>query len=450
MNRSILAYSLAVALCYGGAYWVGTNETPVETEGSVVILPGKADDIEAVDFASKTLDVTMTVEKDELGQFVWVKTHPKPSSDADTASAADAPADADPHAPKPSPAEEPSEPAEFKAGRAVDAVLSGLAPFVAKRALDDVDPEQLEDLELGEDATRLTLRRRGKEPKAYLIGANVYGGANYYVQDPESGKVYIVDAAVLRPLFSGSRSLPETVLFDAAIKDIRRIDVQAGDARASFEQHHPDDPQAQFWAREGASEPDPAAAAWIEKAMRLRASAYVPADEHPASVEEAFSFVVNSKEPVRIVVFRAFDEEGEEQWFAESGFTRGLVRLHPSMAAEATADLSSALGIGSPVTPSAPGGATKRGEVPAQASANLEGAAREAVPGTSSEAKASPIAPAAAGPAPEGVAKTPPPLGRATDEGAKSAKASSARVDDAEVKAAATAKVADSVDGGAK
>lgn len=344
MKRSIVAYSVALCVAYGAAYFVWTHEAQSDLAEKVVILPGKPDELESVEFHTKDLDVAMTLEKDELGTYVWVRTTPLGDAAQEGVAEPEEPP-ADPHGMTP-PKPEPEEPAEFKAGKAMDAVLEGLAPFVAKRTLENVDAAQLEELGLAPEPGRIVLHRKGKSAKTYFLGADVYGGANYYVQDPETSKVYIVDAAVLRPLFSASRSLPETTLVDAAMKDIERIEVEAGDARATFIQHHPDDPQAQFWSRAGSEEPDATAAAWIDKAMRLRASAYVPAGEHPATLEQAFAFTVVGDKPVRVTVFRALGENGEESWFAESVFTRSLVRLHPSMAAEATADLSSVLEVG--------------------------------------------------------------------------------------------------------
>lgn len=347
MNRTIVAYGVALALAYGAAYvtWMQPVET-VRNE-TVVILPGKVEELEGVTFVSERLELEVDLQQDDLGRYAWVRATPKtaPGGEGEAANDAAAEPPADPHAPEapPKPSVEPEEPSEFKAGKTADAILEGLAPFVAKRVLENVDAGQLEELGLAPDAGRLVLRRKGKPAKTFLLGDAVYGGAHYYVQDPETSKVYVVDASVLRPLFTGNVSLPETTLLDAELQDIRRVEVQSGTTKAAFVQHNPDDPQARFWSREGQDAPDATAAAWIDKALRLRSASYVPQGRHPAALDEAFSFMVQARKPVRVTVFRSFDDEGEEQWFAESEYTRGLVRLHPSMAAEAMADLASVL-----------------------------------------------------------------------------------------------------------
>lgn len=348
MNRTIVAYGVALVLAYGAAYVTWKQPAESVRSDSVVILPGKVEELEGITFTSERLELELDQQEDALGRYAWVRATPKVPEKTEEAAEEAAPDLADPADPHghdaPAKAKpEPEEPSEFKAGKTVDAILEGLAPFVAKRALDQVDDAQLEELGLAPNPSKLVLRRKGKPAKTFLLGDAVYGGAHYYVQDPETSKVYVVDASLLRPLFTGNVSLPETMLFAAEAQEIRRFEVQSGAAKAVFEQHNPDDPQARFWTRDGQDDADAAAAAWIDKALRLRSAAYVPQGRQPAALDEAFSFTVHARRSVRVTVFRSFDDDGEEQWFAESEYTRGLVRLHPSMAAEAMADLPSVL-----------------------------------------------------------------------------------------------------------
>jgi len=409
MKRSLAAYGIALAVAYGAAYatWKRADETKLADQ-EVVILPGGLDDLESIDYTSKTLDLSIAVKTDALGRYLWVnatpKAEPKSADESKADSKQEPPMDphGDPHAnpAAAAPAETPVEPpSAFKAGKAADALMNGLAPFVAKRTLEGVAAEDLEQLGFGDDAATITLNRKGKAPKRFVLGESVYGGASFYVKDPESAKIFVVDAAIIRPLLNATRSLPDTALVEATLKDITRVDVQAGETRQTFEQHNPDDAQAQFWSRAGSAEADPAAGAWLDKALRLRSAEYVDASKVPAAMEDAFSFVVHGKDQtVRVAVHRAFDDEGEEQWFAQSEHTRGLVKLHPSMAAEATADLSSALGAEAPLSPAKP------------AASPAEGATPAAPPAQGSPPAASPVP----SPAPMGaVAPTPSPEGSA-------------------------------------
>ena len=80
-------------------------------------------------------------------------------------------------------------------------------------------------------------RSRRREPVVYEIGGNVYGGANVYVREAATGKVYVVDAKVIRPLQAASRRSRsrDRRLRDEALKDMT---VNGGEASASFEQHN--------------------------------------------------------------------------------------------------------------------------------------------------------------------------------------------------------------------
>lgn len=339
MKRAVIVYTLALLGALFGAYRVWTAPGETETGESVVVLAGAADELERVHYRSKKIDLTIEMRKDELGRYGWVRVEPLDTE------VPEEPEPENPHAPP----KDDGASAEFKAGKSGTAALEGLMPFKAKRALDGVTDEKLTELGLGDPEATLEIVRAGREPSIFEIGGNVYGGANVYVRDPASGKVYVVDAKVIRPLQSGKQSLPDRELVGVENKLIASLAVHGGEATATFEQHNPDDPEAVYWSTAGDTAKNEAAAAWIDKAVRMRSSGYVQQGEDPGTLEPVFSFTVGTtdRKSIKVEVVRGYDENGEELWFAKSEHTRGLVKLQKALAGEVAADLASVLDSGS-------------------------------------------------------------------------------------------------------
>lgn len=338
MNRSVIIYAVLLAASLTWAYVTWTHEGELDPDEAVVILDGKAETLVSVVYDAEDVDVTLSVRTDEHGRYAWADVVPKADEDA-----AAEPEPADPHAPPPP----DTSPSSFKVGKSGDKVIEGLAPFVAKRRLEGVGDDQLAELGLAPAEATLTIEREGREAKTYELGGNAFGGVNVYVRDPSDGKLFLVDAKVIAPLRAAKRTLLDRTLYPGASKDIRQIAVSDGTATMTYEHRNPDDPDAEFWAPTGEDSENPTAAAWLDKALTLSASAYLSESEAPSDAATVFTMTLDtseSKKPVAIEVLRGFDGEGEEAFFARSGHTRGLVRLHRSLAAEAAADLDSALG----------------------------------------------------------------------------------------------------------
>ncbi len=341
MKRMVAGYALALSVALVGAYQTWTHEGDPDLSGSTVILAGDKEDLVAVEYDSPTTNVRLAVREDELGAYVWVQATPKKDAVPEPAAAPD-----NPHGAPKKPVEN-GLPEAFKAGASGDQLTAGLAPFVAKRVLEGVDEAKLDELGFGEGQGALTITRKGREAKTYEVGAKAYGGSNRYVRDSADGTVYIVASNVLDPLETAKRSLPDRMLYGFDVTDIERVTIHGGEASATFVQNNPDDRAARFWAAEGSSEPNAAAAGWLDKALRLRVSRYVPEDERPAGLSEAFRYqLMAGRQALEITVLRAAGDDGEESWYAASPYNRGLVQLQRAAAAETQADLASVLDAG--------------------------------------------------------------------------------------------------------
>jgi hypothetical protein len=342
MNRSLVVYTALLLGSLGWAYQTWTHADELTLADKVVILPGKPEQLVSVVYTAKDLELTLELRTDERGRYAWARAVPLTEEGAE------------PPPPPEGQPPPPTEPEEFKVGKAGDKVLEDLAPFVAKRRLEGASDADLADLGLSPPAATLEIVREGKEPKRFELGGNVFGGANVYVRDPDDGEIYLVDAKLLRPLQSGARTLPDRDLTGVDERKVERVTLRVGDRQASFEQHNPDDVEAKYWSVAGQEEESPEATSWVDKALRLRSSQYVPADEVPTDLAHAFDYRVESEDgkAVTVEVLRSAsggeDEDQEERFFARSEHTRGLVRLPRAAAAEASADLESALATQAP------------------------------------------------------------------------------------------------------
>lgn len=342
MRRQAIAYALVLCASLYGAYHVWTSPAEGDLGENVVVLAGAADELQRVHYVSEKLDLTIDMKSDDLGRYAWVRAEPK----SDEPAVVEPEADPNPHAPP----KDDGTTAEFKAGKSGMTALEGLMPFKAKRQLEGITDEKLTELGLAEPDATLEIVRDGREPAVYEIGGNVYGGANVYVREVATGKVYVVDAKVIRPLQSGKQSLPERELVGVETKLIASMSVAmaGGDATAEFEQHNPDDAEAVYWSTSGGSGKNDAAAAWIDKALRMRASGYVQSGDDTGALENVLSFTVRTtdRKTITVQVKRGYDDAGEDLWYAQSEHTRGLVKLQRALAAEVAADLPNVLDAG--------------------------------------------------------------------------------------------------------
>lgn len=336
MNRSIIVYAALLVGSLGFAYQTWTHQDELALADKVVVLPGKPEQLASIIYRTPDFDLELRFDEDDLGRYAWGSTTPHEKADEP---------EAPPTEGQPPPPAVPSSPEQFKVGKAGRVVFESLAPFVAKRKLEGVTEADLEAFGLVDPESSLEITREGKEAKAYEVGSQVFGGANVYVRDPADGSIYLVEAKVLRPLSMGSRTLQERDLTGIDERKVERVELRVDDRQAAFAQHNPDDAEAKYWSIAGDEERSAEATSWVGKVLRLRSLRYVQPDATPAGLAPAFSFVVHPEDgdSIQVDVSRAFDEEGQEQFYARSAYTRGLVHLPKVAAAEASADLDSAL-----------------------------------------------------------------------------------------------------------
>ena len=370
MSRSFWIYSgvLVALLLAAWLRWTGVFSADEESQAdAVVIMRAELEDIERIAFHNDKLDVAITMKDDALGRYAWVeleerKKKPKPvvqdelPTDLDEPSV-DEPAVDEPTVDEPTPegeeavaSEEPPEEefdieietSQFKGGDAVTKLLESLAPLQAVRALGEVPQDKLADLELETPESWIEITRRGKV-RRLEVGGEAYGTRDFYVRDVETGKFYLVDADVFRPLKYAKSRLPDRRLSDLEQPDIARVVLQATSGRVELVHQNRQDKDAAYWASSVDPEvPVELYSNWLDKALRLKGLSYVQPESAPAGLQPAFevSFVPEDGAAHTVRVFEQTDAEGgESSWYASSEFTRGMMELHGVLASEAAQDV---------------------------------------------------------------------------------------------------------------
>lgn len=229
---------LLVMLIYGYSTW--TRDKSVSPDvGSVQLWERSLDDLTGIAFKSETKEVKLEKRSDASGAYWWgtdtsISKRPKPTpapatppATPDPAKPADATKPADPAAPAtPADATKPADPAapaeppkpaepemeevrnstEFPGGEATDTLAKLLASAKALRSLGTVSEADKKTYKLDEAKTSLTVSFRDGQ-RTFLIGGQVYGGADRYVLETSSGKGYVLSRELITPLEQGMTSL---------------------------------------------------------------------------------------------------------------------------------------------------------------------------------------------------------------------------------------------------
>ncbi|MCB9760212.1 MAG: DUF4340 domain-containing protein [Alphaproteobacteria bacterium] len=368
MSRQVTILSVALVLSLGASYLRWTAEEGTDAADTIVVLDAKAGEIEELRWDSDKLDMVLLPQSDARGDWLLVKTTEEkerpvaepeaPQPDDEGEAAEEEPEDESPddesaeeeddlpEPPAPAQMETFTEVVEFKAGEAGDKLLESLSPMVAKRALDTVADDKLDELGLAEPEATLVVKRAGKGERTFQVGGEAYGTRDRYLRDAESGKVYLIEDDLLRPLKYGKTRLPDRELIGIETADIATVAITAPGGAVSFEQRNPDDPKAAYWAPPG-GESDESAGNWMNKLLKLRSASFVQAEDTPTALSEALTIQVTGDDGVKttLKLLEGTDPEGREAFYAESDFTRRQVKLHNAQAQDLIQDVETILDV---------------------------------------------------------------------------------------------------------
>jgi len=314
MNKSVIVYAGLLVLSLGGAWtrYTGGEETVKE---GVVLIDTKAAELEKVVYTSPDLTVTFEMRTDDFGRYGWATVEDRKKKGKDDA---------------------PVEPkvTRFKTGTAADKVVDAFAPMVALRKLDNVDDAQLTSFGLKAPDTTVAVTAGGKTT-TFELGGETYGTKDRYAKNQGDGKVYVIDDEPFKTLKFAATRLPERGLLASKVEQIEGIGLGVGAQNASWTQKNKDDKAAAYWEREGASSKDESFGNWLDKALKLKSTAYVQDGEAPAELLPGFDLTIRAagQKPETVQIL-----QGGDDWYAKSDSTRGLVKLSRGPAKDAVED----------------------------------------------------------------------------------------------------------------
>ena len=323
MSKSIPIFGVLLLLGMAGSWVAYTGEKTVEKEG-IPLVDVKKDAVEKITYASPDADVLYEVREDALGKFGWVTVTEhkvKKAKEGET----------------PPPPE--VKVTKFKAGDAGQKLVDSYAPLMAMRELQGVDDKKLDTFGLKAPDTRVVLTAGGRE-SSLEIGGEVYGPKDRYIKDGTTGKFFILDDELIKPLKFAATRLPERGLMSPKPEEIDTITLGAGNQSVSWTQKNKDDPAAKYWERSGQTTKDETFANWAEKALKLKSQSYVQEGAAPTDLQPVFDLTVVIKgQPAQTVHI----QKSGEDWFAQSEFTRGLVKLTKGPVSDAASEVQDIL-----------------------------------------------------------------------------------------------------------
>ena len=361
---SAAVYGGLLAILLGAAWAKWTAEPEVELDGKVVLVAGDADDIETITWTSEGKDDAHIERKsDDRGAYLWVtytrytpKPEPKPEPDpadgpplpdvpgepSDDAAPADDP-DAAPTAPDaaaPAP-ELVAETQVFKAGDTGQELLDALSPLLALRKL-EADPDKLATIGLTEPTEFLEIVRKGRTVKLD-VGGEVYGTRDRYVRNSGTGEIFLVDDELLRPLKYARTRLPDRTLWATERAKVSRVTLVGANGSLVVEQENASDADKARWIPAGDAEvDDEQLQTWMDKALKLKGSAYAGPDDPSEGLEERFSLVLEPESGPSTTLKVMVDPDGG--WWGESEHTRGRVKLLRAQTTSLADDIDALIG----------------------------------------------------------------------------------------------------------
>ena len=353
MNRIyFLSGALVVTLVMSYTTWTSGTRDAGGPGAQVPIYSGTQHELEAIRWSSDALKVDIEEREDEQGTYRWVIVTETvdPNQEEEDPFAHTHPDD-----PEEDPEEHPEEhegeegahehhPLEtlvtaFLGNDAALKAWESFGPLHALRQLSETGDPSIFGFEEG--STQLTIARTHGEIDL-TVGAETYGSKDRFVKRGDD--VFLVDDALFRPLLHPKTHLVERRLFPMTETDLTRVVVRADGGQVAYVQRHKDDRAKAFWALESAQDDEAQdASLWFGKMLRMRLKAYVTGAD-PEGMKEAFSFTVASgDQAVDVQIYRADGEEEKEIFYARSSFSRSLVELTGSLAADVVDDLASVL-----------------------------------------------------------------------------------------------------------
>jgi hypothetical protein len=321
VRRSVLfAYLVLLLLSFGVAYVTWTREPGRDLSGSVAVFPCPREGLSGLELKVGDRTVRCFQRKSAYSNksFWWI----------------DAAGEG------------------FKASERFTEALGRFCPWMASRDLGVAGDEKKQEFGLAGSQDRLVLKV-GAEQKAFRIGTAVYGSQDRYVEDEESGRVYLVRGQDLRDFEYPKSRFMERNFHGFDRERVTLVRVQSGGRTAEIVPVT-EGGKTKGWADAASpTESKEALRNWMQKYFTLRFSDYVkPGDASeimgcsaPTGAEEVFSltFFDGNKEIGFFRLYRAAGTGEKEKALACADNTDCVVELPWTQAEGLVKDLETVL-----------------------------------------------------------------------------------------------------------
>lgn len=391
MKRSVAIYAVLLVAALLGAYLTWTAEPATEAATGTTVARFEREAIDQLVWETDAKVLRLDVRSDDRGRYVWVEETRKSnrsesagSADRDGGESSNDPADTgtsevgtdasrsdtvagddsgEPDAaggpaateqrgsgdsetagttePGSSDGNSASETTDsYLASDAVEQIFEQIAPVRADREVSVESDDRRAAYGFDEPKGTLTVRTSDGGDRSFTVGGYAYGRRHVYVRDDSDDRYFVVDAGLVRPFLGPSRRLKQREVVDTERRAVERILLRGDEESAELVHHHPDDPAASYWSLGEEDEKSPTARSWVDKLMRLRLDAYVTG-ERPADLQRAAVVELRTRSgpETRLELFRARGDGAGAEFYAESTFTRSLVRLRNSSASTLFSDI---------------------------------------------------------------------------------------------------------------
>lgn len=347
MNRMTLSaavYGGLLALLSAGAWAKYTAAPALELDGKVVLLQGEEAELESITWLADKKDKAVIVKKTDAAGEYWEVTYTKwteKKAPAAPPTENPAPTEGAPAGPSPTPEAAPAPTAApaadaeptyeestqvWKAGEEAGKLAKSLSPLLAIRKL-ELTPDKLETTGLDKVEEFLEISRKGKTIKLE-VGGEVYGTRDRYVRDTSTQEVFLVDDELLRPLKYARTRLPDRTLWSLDPQKVSKVTIGGGTGSLEVLHKNAQDIEKAAWVRASAPEAtDEQLKTWMDKALKLKSTAYAEATDTFDGLELKFSLRLEDEKgkAETLQVFSTPDGKGD--WWAKSEHTRGYVKL---------------------------------------------------------------------------------------------------------------------------
>ena len=240
---------------------------------------------------------------------------------------------------------------EFRGNETTEKLVTELSNLTALRVLGKVDAAKLKAFGLVGSKKKLVLTI-GSAKRTFIIGNKTHGNMDYYVQDSQDERVYVIKPKQMQNLKYAQYRLIDRRLYEFKTEDIDKVVVTAGEKSKGLSQHNRRKKREAFWSLVGSEKREDLYTNWMTKLLRLRVSDYLPPGFDLKGLKPIMKaeFSLGSKVSEVLTMYKMKSDLGdgkqvkEGDYLVKTGHTRSMVKLTKSVAGEIARELDSILG----------------------------------------------------------------------------------------------------------